>query len=152
MVIGWIITLALIEWYSIGITVLAYRKKEKLFLLNLIPFVSFFYIDKLVKGFTILVVPTKKWGLTSIILLVAALISTGLTYLGNAHFGAENAMYIQQIMLVPIVICLLLLYLGIVCSSLELYRMIEIKMPNYARVLSALFILPIPLALIIRGK
>ena len=96
-----------------------------------------------------------KDGLTEpmiVILLVAALISTGLTYLGNAHFGAENAMYIQQIMLVPIVICLLLLYLGIVCSSLELYRMIEIKMPNYARVLSALFILPIPLALIIRGK
>ena len=152
MIIGWICVLAITELYSIGITVLAYRNKEKLFYLNLIPFVSFFYIDKLVKGFSLLVIPTKKWGMTTLILLAVSIVSTGLIHLGAIHFGAENASYIKEIMLVPIVICLIIYYLGIVCSTLELYRIIEIKMPNFAKVITALTIIPIPFALIIGGK
>lgn len=152
MIIGWICVLAITELYSIGITVLAYRNKEKFFYLNLIPFVSFFYIDKLVKGFSLLVIPTKKWGMTTLILLAVSIVSTGLIHLGAIHFGAENASYIKEIMLVPIVICLIIYYLGIVCSTLELYRIIEIKMPNFAKVITALTILPIPFALIIGGK
>lgn len=152
MIIGWIVVLAITELYSIGITVLAYRNKEKLFWVNLIPFVSFFYIDKLVKGFTLLVIPTKKWGATTLILLGISAISTLVVYLGSIHFGSENAGYIKEIMLVPIVICLVIYYLGIICSTLELYRIIEIKMPSFAKVITALTILPIPFALIIGGK
>lgn len=151
MLIAWLIVFAIIEIYSIGITFLAYQNKEKCYLIYLIPFMSFFYIDKFVKGFNIAIIPTKKWGKLTIILLAVALICTGVTHLGNGYFEEENAMYLFEIMKVPLFACLIILYLGIVCSTFELYKMIEIKANRFLQVLCALTIVGLPILLIVEG-
>ena len=151
MLWGWLIVFAVLEFYSIGITVLAYRNHEKHFWVNLIPFVCFFYVDKYVKGFKIIVIPVKKWGVTTLILFFVAAVATLITYWGNSYFLEENALYLSQIMIIPIVFSLIVMYLCLVFSSIELFNMTEIQMNKAWMIILVTLILPIPVIIMKKG-
>ena len=116
--IGWIIFLAFIVCYSVGVTILAKNNGDKRYLLNLIPFASFFYIEKYTGGFKILTIPVKKWGR---IVLTMTLVCLGAYLYGL--WGYRNLILpdsreaLLMIMWLPVAACLIVFWLGTASST-----------------------------------
>lgn len=148
--IGWIVFLAWLEFYSVGITLLAKRRGSPRYGICMIPFASFFYVDSFTEGFFILTVPVKKWGKTVLIFCgVVILAQLGCVWADSA-LTAEMAGYFKQIMMLPVGFCLLVYWLGTIKST---SKMLDILKTNFkgAWILSALLI-PIPALLLRKGS
>ena len=143
-----LIVLAIIEYYSVGIMLLARKKGEKNYLLNLIPFVSFFYVQKYTDGFKMLVVPVKKWGQTVIIFTVVASVFYLLGELAGGHFSPEQAGYVKNIVNIPITACILLFWFGLTFSTKRILEINNAEFPFMT--LALLTVVPMPF-LVLKG-
>ena len=149
MLIGWIVFLAWLEFYSAGITLLAKRTAKHRYALYMIPFAALFYVDEFTEGFFIFTIPVKKWGKTVLIFCAIVLVAQLGCYWSSQTLTAEMAGYFEQIMLLPIGFCILVYWFGTLRSAL---KMIEILKTDFkgAWALAALM-LPIPFLLLRRG-
>lgn len=117
--IGWILFLVFIEYYSVGAAILAKKSGKNNWLLNLIPFAAFFYIEKyLPEGFKILTVPVKKWGKLTIILTAVCLAAYLYGLWGQSYFTvADNREALTMILWLPAGACIAIFWLGAAASA-----------------------------------
>ena len=119
--LGWIIFFSFLELYSIGVTVLAKRSGLKNYGLCLIPFVAFFYVDKILPdGFVAIVIKFKGLGRLSIKLFLICAAAYAYMLWGIEHLDPRNIEPLKQLALVPIGFCLIALWTGMVASTLTL--------------------------------
>ena len=119
--IAWIIFFVYLEIYSVGVAVLAKRNGENKWYLNLIPFVSCFYIDRYLGGFKILTIPVKKWGKLLIWLVVICVLATIYAMWGINNLQVEgSAEALVQIMLLPISVCAFIFWVGTATSATDI--------------------------------
>ena len=143
---GWVFFLAWIEYYSIGIALLAKKSGTPHYGLYLIPFASHFFVDSFTGGFKILTIPVKKWGKTVLIFaLVVIAAQIGCGWAGST-FSAEMAGYFRQIMLLPICFCCLIYWLGTVAATLKMMDILSLDFRGAT--LMAALMLPIPFLLL----
>lgn len=148
--IGWILFFAWIEYYSIGIALLAKRTGKSHYGLCLIPFAAHFFVDSFTGGFKILTIPVKKWGKTVLILaLVVIMAQIGCNWAENT-FTPETAGYFMQIMYLPICLCCLIYWLGTIASALRMMEIFSLDFRGEA--FWAALLLPIPLMLLRKGE
>lgn len=97
-----IIALTYLELYSFSLALFLSRQGVKHSWLCLIPFVCFYFLDKQVKGFTVLTIKAKSMlfvGIAmSLVILGASLYATW----GKATLPEDSATPLFQLMLVPI--------------------------------------------------
>lgn len=148
--IFWIILIAYIEYYSIGVTILAKRSGVKKYGLCMIPFVSFFYMNKLVPDFKVLSIKVEKWGVLVIELVVISLAAFVYSQWGMANLPEISSKPLTQIMLVPICACMGILYLSIVSSTLK--ALFLMKSDFKLQWLVCATLLPIPFLLTMAGN
>lgn len=118
---GWIIFAVFIELYAIGMTVLAKNSQMKNYGLCLIPFVAFFYVDKLLPdGFTALAIKIKGFGKLVIVLLLVSIGAYIYMQWGINNMPEAEIEPIIQLMLVPIGISLIIFWVALVASTLTL--------------------------------
>lgn len=134
-----IAVLAVIEYYSIAIAVLANKNGEKYWWTNLIPFVAFFYVQRYTNGFKITVIPVKKWGQTVLIFAAVTLVSYLLGEASEGRFIQEQVQYIKEITYLPIAVCIICFYLGLYASTKRIVELNAAEFPCYG-LLSALII------------
>ena len=119
--LGWIIFFAFLELYSIGVMVLARRSGLKYYGWCLVPFVAFFYVDKILSnGFVAIVIKFKGLGRLSIKLLIICIAAFAYMSWGIKNLDPRNIEPLKQLALVPISFCLVALWMGIVASTLTL--------------------------------
>ncbi len=118
--IGWIIFLAYMELYSAGVMLLAKKCGIGRYGLCLIPFVSFFFVDRITGGFSVCGIRVSKWGRQVIVLAVISLCATAYALWGVSHLTADNSAPLVQVMWVPIAFCILVFWLGTAFSAVRI--------------------------------
>lgn len=108
-----IIFLAALEYIALGIAVYDLRSGNKLWFLDLIPFVAYFRADKISGGFVVLTVRVRKLGTTFLIFAVVITLATLYTRWGQNNLPAIDSQSLAQIMNIPIVVCLIVAYVDI---------------------------------------
>lgn len=140
---GWIIFAVFIELYAVGMTVLAKHSQMKNYGLCLIPFVAFFYVDKILpNGFSALSIKIKSLGKLVITLLIVSLASYVYMQWGINNLPEKEIVPITQLMLVPISICFIIFWVALVSSTLTL--MFGFGMEFKCENLVCILLIPIP--------
>lgn len=147
MMWGWIVFAVFMEAYSVGMTILAYRTGMKNYGFCLIPFVAFFFLDKILpEGFTIIGIRVKKMGALVLKLFVVCLAVYLYMQWGITHLASRNIEPLQQIALVPIGICVIIFWTTITASTLALLFGFEVSFKGEVFVCALLFTAPVLLA------
>ena len=149
----WIIVGVFIELYAVGMTVLAKNSQIKHYGLCLIPFVAFFYVDKILpQGFSVLSIQVKRFGRSVITLVLVSLGAYLYMQWGVNNLPEKEIVPITQLMFVPIGICLIIFWATVVSSTLTLMFGfgVEFKFEK----LVCLLLIPVPFVLLFinRGK
>ncbi len=113
MLIAFLIAIGCLEIYSIAFAVLECRKKEKRWWLCLIPFVSFYFLDKELHGFSLLTIKVKSLLVTAIAMNIIALVAMLIAYWGFATLPARSSEPLFQLMLVPLCFSALILWMAL---------------------------------------
>ena len=118
---GWIIFAIYIELFAVGMTFLAKNSQMKKYCLCLIPFVAFFYVDKILpNGFSALSIKIKNLGRLVITLVIVSILAYIYMQWGRNNLPEKEIGPITQLMLVPIVICVIILWVALVSATLTL--------------------------------
>lgn len=117
---GWLIVVVYLELYSAGMAIFARKRGMKRPALCLIPFVSFFFVDKQLGGFTVLSIKVKSLGKLALKLFVISLAACLYAAWGSAHLSEKNIEPLRQIMWVPVSFCILIGWLTVARSAGEL--------------------------------
>ena len=91
----WIGTFLFLELYSLCFALYGLKKGNKKYLLCLVPFAVFYFLDKELKGFTVLTIRVKSMLFTSILMTVIAVVACLISRWGLAA-------PLQQLMYVPL--------------------------------------------------
>lgn len=105
---------AALEYIAVGIAVLDKRSGNKLWLLDLLPFVAFFRADRLSGGFDVLTVRVRKLGVTLVIFAAVILLAVLYARWGQRTLPEIDSRSLRQIMYIPVVFCLVVAYANIV--------------------------------------
>ncbi len=118
---GWIAFAIFIELYAVGMTALAKKSQMKNYALCLIPFVAFFYVDKILPdGFSAMTIKIKNFGKLVIILVIISLGAYVYMQWGVNNLPEKEIKPITQLMLVPITISIIIFWVALVSSTLTL--------------------------------
>lgn len=146
---GWILFTAFLEFYSVGVMILAKRSGMKYYGLCLIPFVSFFYVDKILpEGFTAIVIKFKGLGRLSIKLFLICVVAHVYMSWGIVNLDPRNIAPLKDLALVPVVFCSIILWMGIVASTLTLMFGFGMEFKGERAVCLLLITIPVILALL----
>lgn len=118
--IGWMIFAVYLLGYSVGMTVFAFRRGLKNPALCLIPFVAFFYADKLLGGYTVCGIKVESLGKLTVKLFAVALAAYLYARWGTLNLNEKNIEPLIQLMCVPVAFCGLIAWLGIAKTSANL--------------------------------
>lgn len=139
--IGWIIFLVFMELYSIGMCIFLKRQDRKGWLFCLVPFVVFFYVQKLSGIFKILIFPVKKWGKTVLIAAVVTLLAYLFGVWSMQNQNPDYVQYLLEILWLVAGTCIGIVWLGIAASTEALLR----RYHPFSRVLKPICYLLFPL-------
>jgi hypothetical protein len=116
---AWIIGIAVIEIYSFCVMLLAKSVGLKKYGLCMIPFVAFYYVQRVAQRFTIFSIPVKKYMGVMLSLFVTLLVCTLLVLWAKPTLGVatENYQCFIEILYIPIAICAIVAWFGIVQST-----------------------------------
>ncbi len=148
---GWIAFAIFVELYGVGVTVLAKSSQMKNYALCLIPFVAFFYVDKILPdGFSALTIKINALGKLVVKLLIVSIAAYIYMQWGVHNLPEKEIEPITQLMMVPIGICLIVFWVALVSSTLTLMFGFgaEIKCER----LICILVLPIPFLLMFINK
>lgn len=129
MKIFWIANImffVLLELYSVGVMFAAKRCGED-YKKSLIPFYSFYLVQKIVNNFSVLTIPVQKF---HVMFLELYLLATGaLLYAcwGSTNLPEISASALWEIMAVIIGIAVLAMYGSILVSSCKVYRRFRVE-------------------------
>lgn len=113
MLIAFLIALGCLEIYSASFAVLEFRKGEKRWWLCLIPFLAFYFLDKELRGFSLLTIKIKSLLVTAIIMNIIALAAALISKWGFATLPTRSSEPLFQLMLVPICFSALILWMAL---------------------------------------
>lgn len=148
---GWIVFAIFIELFAVGMTVLAKKSQMKKYCLCLIPFVAFFYVDKILpNGFSALSIKIKGLGRLVITLVIISICAYAYMQWGCKNLPEKEIEPITQLMLVPIVICVIILWVALVAATLTL--MFGFGMEFKCEKLVCMLLIPIPVILILMNR
>lgn len=150
---GWIVFAVFIELYAVGMTVLAKNSQMKNYGLCLIPFVAFFYVDKIMPdGFSALSIKIQSFGKLVVTLLLVSIGAYLYMQWGVHNLPEKEIVPITQLMLVPISICLIIFWLALVYSTLTLMFGFGIEFKCEGLVCMLLFPIPFIMMFMNRSK
>lgn len=117
MIVGWIVVFCIIELYGVSIAVFAKRRGEEKWALNLIPFVAFTYVNRNTRGFKILAIPVKNF--LGVVLFIVGVLAfcTAWRWWAIYNLFEKDQMYLQQILMIPTVICGIVYWFGLINST-----------------------------------
>ena len=98
----WIGTFLFLELYSLCFALHGLKKGNKKYWLCLVPFAVFYFLDKELKGFTVLTIRVKSMLFTSILMTVIAVVACLISRWGLATLPERSAAPLQQLMYVPL--------------------------------------------------
>lgn len=147
MLYAWIGFLIFLELYGIGVALLEKKANNHLFWLCLIPFVAFFFVDKRLHGFTIIIIKIKSLLFTMILMSLIALGACLIIKWGNARFPIEASEPLAELMLVPIGFALFGAWVSLARTSSDL--LFHFHFEFKCDLLVCLLIIPIPFLFII---
>ncbi len=113
MLIAFLIALGCLEIYSIAFAVFEYKKGTKSWWLCLIPFLSFYFLDKELRGFSLLTIKIKSLLVTAVIMNLIALAAALISRWGFATLPARSSEPLFQLMLVPICFASLIMWMAL---------------------------------------
>ncbi len=118
---GWIAFAIFIELYAVGMTVLAKNSQMKNYALCLIPFVAFFYVDKILPdGFSAFTIKMNSLGKLAVKLVAVSIAAYIYMQWGVHNLPEKEIVPITQLMMVPISICIIVFWVALVSSTLTL--------------------------------
>lgn len=117
---AWIVFLVYMEIYSVGVTVLAKKSGMQRYGLCLIPFVSFFFVDRITGGFSVCGIRVRSMGKLVVKLAIVCLFATVYAYWGLAHLAAEDSAPLVQVMWVPAAFSMVVFWLATVFSAVRI--------------------------------
>lgn len=112
-----IIALTYLELYSFALALFLSRQGVKHSWLCLIPFACFYFLDKRVKGFTVMTIKVKSMLFVSIAMSLVILGASLYANWGKAALPEDSATPLSQLMLVPI--CLASFVMWVSFSSIN---------------------------------
>lgn len=118
----WIIFLAYIEAFGIGVAIFAKRRGRKEWAYYFIPFYAFTFANKTTKGFKVMSIPVDNLFKSVIVETAVCLLAFIYAKWGETHLGEIDAPCLKQIMWVPAGVALFIFYLGSVKSSLAVFE------------------------------
>ena len=123
----------------------------KNYALCLIPFVAFFYVDKILpNGFTSFTIKTNSLGKLVVKLLVVSIVAYIYMQWGVHALPDKEIEPITQFMLVPISICVIVFWVALVSSTLTL--IFGFGMEIKCEKLICILLIPIPFLLMFINK
>ena len=148
---GWIAFAIFIEMYAVGMTVLAKKSQMEHYWLCLIPLVAFFYVDKILpNGFSAFTIKFQSLGKLVVKLLVVSLAAYIYMQWGINNLPEKEITPITQLMMVPIGICLIIFWVGLVSSTLTL--MFGFGVEFKCERLMCILMFPIPVLMFLINK
>ena len=118
---GWIAFAIFIELYAIGMTALAKKSQMKNYALCLIPFVAFFYVDKILpNGFSAFTIKINALGKLVVKLVIVSIAAYIYMQWGVHNLPEKEIQPLTQLMLVPICMCVIVFWVALVSSTLTL--------------------------------
>lgn len=133
-----IVFFAFLELYSVGVLFVAKKCGEE-YKKCLIPFYAMYSVGNIVKGFSVLTIPVKKFHMMLLELYLLAAGALLYACWGQYNLPAISAESLWQIMALPIAIAVALMYASIMVSSRKVYRRFRI----YHEVLYTVLSLPL---------
>ena len=150
---GWIVFAVFLEMYSVSMAMLARRTGIKYYGLCLIPFVAFFFLDKIFpKGFSVFGIRVKALGPLVIKMFVLCLIVYFYMRWGINNLDSRNIEPLKQIALVPISICIIIFWAMLTVSTRELLFGFEESFSGDGVVCALLVTTPVLLACMNKKK
>lgn len=148
---GWIAFAIFLELYAVGMTVLAKHSQMENYALCLIPFVAFFYVDKILPdGFSAFTIKINALGKLVVKLLIVSIVAYIYMQWGVHNLPEKEIEPITQLMMVPIGICLIVFWVTLVSSTLTL--MYGFGMDLKCERLICILVIPIPFLLMVMNK
>ena len=116
--IFWILVLAYMELYSLGVAVALYKcGNGGTSFLALIPFFAFFMVEKVTGKFKVVSIKVENFGKAVIIMFVVTLLAYLYMMWGKAHLSQKNIGPLSQLMYIPMAVCGLMLWSCIIAST-----------------------------------
>ena len=148
---GWIAFAIFVELYAVGMTVLAKNSQMENYLLCLIPFVAFFYVDKILPdGFRSFTIKTNSFGKMIVKMVIISIAAYIYMQWGVHNLPEKEIEPITQLMMVPIGICILVFWVTLVSSTLTLMYGFGMDIP--CERLICILLIPIPFLLMFINK
>lgn len=135
--------LAFIEYYSVGVMLLAKKAGEKDAKKCLIPFYAFFVVGRLTGGFKVLSIPVKKFHIVMVEYVAFILLAILYACWGDLNLPRESSEALWEIMWVVIALMAFLACGSLIVSSARLFRRFNVKRENITAAL-CLFMVTIP--------
>ncbi len=136
----WIIFIVYNILISIGIGLSCKRVGIEKWKWACLPFVSFFFLNRLTGGFKSCgIVKIKNWGMATIYLICVAALCHGLIDWGNRTRVPEDAEALTQIMMIFIVLCIIIFYLGCIGFTKKILFVFKVSF-KFEGIICALFI------------
>lgn len=148
--VGWIVFAAYVVAYSVGMAVYLKRRGYARWALALIPFVSFFFVDRVTGGFKILSIAVRKWGKTVVILTVISLCAYLYGLWGLQALDAEQSAMLVQCMWLPAGASILIFWLGNAYSAVRILFLCRAGFR--CDLLVCLLFVPVPVVLAAAGR
>ena len=138
--ITWIVFFVYVVLISIGIGLCCKRAGIEEWKWACLPFVSFFFLNRLTGGFkTLGMIRVNNWGKSTItLMLVCALCQFVITW-GNNHLAPEDAEALFQILILFIVLAGIIFYLGCIGFTMKIISVFKASF-RFEGLVCALFI------------
>lgn len=146
MLWAWIAIALYLEVYGIAVACLEKKQGNPRFWLCLIPYVAFAFVDRRLKGFTVLTLRIKSLLMTMLIMSGIAATACLVSKLGSAHFPESASVPLSQLMLVPIGFACFAAYVSLACASSAL--LFHFHAAFQGDLLVCLLLLPIPVLIL----
>lgn len=135
-----------LECFSVGIALINRSLGENRWYLALIPVYGLSYVGKAAGVFKVLAIPVKKFAGFSAECLIIILLCCLYWDWGLHNVVPRGSAMLQQIMLLPVVICYLLIYMGILSATARICKRFNARGLVWIK-LASVFLLPIPFIL-----
>ena len=131
-----IIFFAFLELYSVGVMFAAKRCGEKDYKKSLIPFYSFYLVQKMVDSFAVMTIPVRKFHIMFLELYLVAAGALLYACWGSTNLPEISASALWEIMAVIIGIVAVAMYGSLLVSSQKVYRRFRVEHEGWMVVLS----------------
>ena len=143
--------IAFVYYYSIGVYFVMKKLGVEKPWMAFSPFYAFQMVNKEAKTFTVFTIPTRKYMLTVIILVVVCLLASLYGLWGNENLPIQSVGPLWEIMALVMSFCVLIFYASLYSSSKKLFLRFKVERAGILLLLIAL-ILPIPFVYIYLSK